>query len=237
MYRTLFAKIFVFTFSAWILCASDNEKGLSYNVNNGAKNAQSGLQLGVARLLSERDLNSEIDDSSFDRLSIASERDEIDERADDLDSRSFSFDDAEELDPELESFKEYVRHVAKSDKSFKEKFEDTKDYIKKMDPMTRKKIKREIKDRVNESRRMNHRRKCSKLQGLCKDLYRDIQYDDYKMMVRMNKMEKKMSLLFVGISVIAAVLTFFLFPFELISCSSGLLLMGIVLIYLLFKKM
>ncbi|CAG9471797.1 Plasmodium exported protein, unknown function [Plasmodium vivax] len=236
MYRILLAKIFVFTFCAWILRAADNEKGLSHNVNNGAKNAQNGMQLRVSRLLSVSDLDSEMDDGSFESLASSRVSDDRDERREEMDSSSFSLDDQEELDPDLESFKEYIRHVTNSDKSFKEKFEETKDYIKNMDPMTRKKIKREIKDKVNESRRMKHRRKCQKLHGICKDLYRDLQYEDYKMMSKMRKMEKKMSVLFFGAGVLAAVMAFFMFPFELISCSGGLVLMGLVLIFLLFKK-
>lgn len=246
MYRIVFAKILVFTFSAWILRACDNEKGLSYNVNNGLKNAQTGLQLRVSRLLSVSDLESEVDYSSLESLADRTEKEEKEEREEKeekyerpvhLNSHSFSFDDDEELDPDLETFKEYIRYVAKSDKSFKDKLQDTKDYIKNMDPMTRKKIKREIRDKVNESRRMKHRRKCMKFQGLSQDMYRDLKHNNYKMMVKMRKMEKKMSVLSGGSTIMGAILAYLVYTLQLLSTPILFFFMGFALLYLVFKKM
>ncbi|ANQ09948.1 Uncharacterized protein PCOAH_00037420 [Plasmodium coatneyi] len=236
MYRILYAKIFLLTFSAWILRASDNEKGLSYNGNNGERNAQNDLELKVPRLLSVNDLDSELDFGSLESLASENERQERYERPEELDLRAFGLENDEELDPNLESFKEYIKHVARSDKSLQEKYEDTKDYIKNMDPMTRKKIRREIKDKLNESRRMKRRRRCSKMHGRCRDMYRDLQYNDYRMMSQIRKMEKRMSGRSFSAGALTAFLAIILLPVELLCCSTVLFLMGVSLIFLLLKK-
>ncbi|CAA9990621.1 Plasmodium exported protein, unknown function [Plasmodium knowlesi strain H] len=236
MYRILFTKIFFLTLSAWILRASDNRKGVGFNVNNRRRSAHNDLQLRVPRLLSVNDLDSEIDYGSLESLGDGREKEEIYERRGKVDLRSFTFDDSEELDPNLESFKEYMKYVAKSDKSFREKYDDTRDYIKNMDPMTRKKIKNEMKDRLSERRRTKRRRKCSQLHGLCNDMYGDLQYNDYRMKAQIRKMKRKISARSFIAGALSAILAILLFPIELI-CSSGvLLIMGLSLVFLLLEE-
>ncbi|KJP90132.1 hypothetical protein AK88_00301 [Plasmodium fragile] len=248
MYRILFVNIFLFTLSAWILQASGNGKGLSHNVNNGGKNGQNGLQLRVPRLLSVNDLYSEVDGGSVETLpdlgeneeneekEVKEERNERTQRTHELNLNSFDSNESLELDPDLETFKAYMRYVAKSDKSYKEKFDDTKEYMNNMDPVTRKKIKKEIKDKAKESKRTKHRKKCMKMHGTCQNMYNDLQNNEYRMLSLIRKMEKKMSNRSFLAGALSAMLAIFLIPLEICFFSALIFVMVISVILLLLGK-
>ncbi|GAW83227.1 Plasmodium exported protein, unknown function [Plasmodium gonderi] len=184
---------------------------------------------------SSRDISQEIR-RDLDRENSRDISQEIRRDLDRESSRDIDRDRSRDLDRDIESFKKYIADVATSDKPFKEKMDDTKAYIKNMDPKVRKKIKQEIRDKVNESELSRRRSKSPKICRKCKGMIDKLYYDDYKMMVKMKKMEKRTSALIFGTGVLSGLLAFLLIPFELITCSGTLFALAFVLLIFLLKK-